>query len=251
MKKEITSQDQELAQFGYKLAAALKESLRMTFLDTQETNKFSPQVFNIFSIESIEKNVDNSMATDGVFYLSSDTKGRNYYVDTHIGLIYVLCDGIYSVVAHSCTSKQYDVFDAAYLRRCILNPDYRNPLLLSSGVNGYKEITSLDYMGYKLKDIFFASIPEYTVSTKKELKELISDLTSLLSQSKFFRKLWFRGQRKEYTITRSKETLRKLGLPLSFEIMPALVPSLGRDIEHKNFDEMMTWAAFPPTPPII
>lgn len=93
-------------------------------------------------------------------------------------------------------------------------------------------------MGYKLKDIFFASIPEYTVSTKKELKELISDLTSLLSQSKFFRKLWFRGQRKEYTITRSKETLRKLGLPLSFEIMPALVPSLGRDIEHKNFDEI-------------
>ena len=71
------------------------------------------------------------------------------------------------------------------------------------------------------------------------------DITDTLSTSKFFGKLWFRGQRQEYYESRSYKTLNKLGLPKEYERMPSLISSSGRCITKDNCDEiklnMMYW----------
>lgn len=64
------------------------------------------------------------------------------------------------------------------------------------------------------------------------------DIADILSTSKFFRKLWFRGQRQEYYENRSYKTLCKLGFPIEYERMPSLIPSLGRYVTQENFDEI-------------
>lgn len=144
----------------------------------------------------------------------------------------------------ACSSRQYDIFDAAYFRHYISEPDVREyPLACPGNILG--TITTLDYMGYKIKDIFSVPILEYTANSLNELKDIIMDITYTLSTSKFFGKLWFRGQRQEYYESRSYKTLNKLGLPKEYERMPSLISSSGRCITKDNCDEiklnMMYW----------
>ena len=95
---------------------------------------------------------------------------------------------------HLRVGQEYDIFDAAYLRRYLAHPETRHQVLSIPGdglVSG--EITSLNYLGLEIKDIFSEPIVEYTVSSREELDELLSEITTTLTKSKYFRKLWFRG----------------------------------------------------------
>lgn len=218
-----------------------KKNMSVYFRDT---NKFCPEMYRMFSESCEIQNVDNSMLKDGILYLHTDNQGKKYYLDTSSELIYYIHDGICNIAVGACSSRQYDIFDAAYFRQYISKPNMRERLLVYFG-NAPGSITTLDYMGYKIRDIFSVPILEYTANSLNELKRIVTEITNILSTSKFFRKLWFRGQRQEYYEKRSYNTLIKLGLPKEYERMPSLIPSLGRHITKENFNEiklnMMYW----------
>lgn len=209
----------------------------------RDISRFCPQMYRKFSESCKIQNVDNSMMNDGILYLHTDAQGKNYFLDTNSELIYYVQDGTYSIAMGACSSRQYDIFDAAYFRHYISEPNIRKQLLVYAG--NVNVTTTLDYMGHKIKDIFSVPILEYTANSLNELKEIVTDITDILSSSKFFRKLWFRGQRQEYYENRSFNTLNKLGFPKEYEKMPSLIPSLGRCITEENFSEiklnMMYW----------
>lgn len=210
----------------------------------RDINKFCPKVHSLFSEFCKIQNADNSMMNDGILYLDVDKEGKKYYLDTSTELIYYVQDGIYNIAMGACSSRQYDIFDAAYFRHYISAPDVREyPLVYPGNILG--TVTTLDYMGYKIRDIFSVPILEYTANSLNDLKGIVMDITDILSTSKYFRKLWFRGQRQEYFENRSYKTLSKLGFPKEYERMPSLIPSLGRYITIENFNEikfnMMYW----------
>lgn len=210
----------------------------------RDINRFCPRMYRMFSESCEIQNVDNSMMSDGILYLHTDKQGKNYFLDTSSELIYYVHDGTYNIAMGACSSRQYDIFDAAYFRHYISEPNIREQLLIYPG-SVLGSVTPLDYMGHKIKDIFSIPILEYTANSLNELKEIVTDITDILSTSKFFRKLWFRGQRQEYYENRSYKTLNKLGFPKEYEKMPSLIPSLGRHITEENFSEiklnMMYW----------
>ncbi len=206
-------------------------------VNVKDTYKYSPEIYFDFVEESKNKNIDNSMVDDGIIYLDTDKNGRNYCLDSNSGLIYYFDNGIFNVSIGGNTSAQYDIFDVAYFRQYIVDPNFRNRSVCFIG-NYMKEITALDYMGHKLGDIFSVPILEYTASTMKELQEIIFEINAILSTSKFFEKLWFRGQRQEYLNTCSCDTLQRLGLSSNCKKIPSLVPSLGRNITKENFHKV-------------
>lgn len=210
----------------------------------RDVYKFCPETFRLFSEFCENQNVDNSMMNDGILYLDADKHGRKYYLDTSTELIYYVQNGIYYIAMGACYSRQYDIFDAAYFRHYMSKPNTIDCALVFPG-NILGSVTTLDYMGHKIKDIFSIPILEYTANSLNELYSIIKEITDTLSTSKFFRKLWFRGQRQEYYENRSYKTIKKLGFSKEYEKMPSLVPSLGRYITKDNYDEirlnMMYW----------
>lgn len=203
----------------------------------RDINRFSPEMYRMFSKSCEALNVDNSMMNDGILYLDTDQHGRKYYLDTSSELIYYVDDGIYYIAMGACSSRQYDIFDAAYFRHYISEPNMRKQVLAYPG-SVWGSVTTLDHMGCKVKDIFSVPIVEYTANSLSDLKDIVTGIADSLSTSKFFRKLWFRGQRQEYYENRSDKTLCRLGFPKEYERMPSLIPSLGRNITKENCDEM-------------
>ena len=205
----------------------------MQLLTHREFNKFNPNAYNFLLSKFPKQGYDNSMIGDDIYYLTTDTRNRMYYLDCSIGLIYVVIDGVFSIAINSCYSSEYDIFDAMFLRHYLIDPNFR--CRYPKYFSWYSEITSLDYLGHKVEDIFSIPIPEYTVSSMLELKSIIRDIEKVISESKFFRKLWYRGQRREYTVKRSIKTLNKIGFPVDYSKVPSLIPSLGR-ANDKNID---------------
>ncbi len=178
------------------------------------------------------------MADDNVFYLDTDKEGNNYYLDCNSGLMYILINGVFHVAFYANDSSNFDLLDAAYFRKYILDSEFRKPRLLAS--NKFGEIVSLYYLGTKLKDVFSVPFLEYTVSSRKELEETINNIHGILLNSKYYKnkKLWFRGQRKEYTVKCSENTINKLGFASEFCEVPSLVPSASRNIANNNFSKL-------------
>lgn len=225
------------ALFEFELAQMRESYLRTDFFNFRDISKFSPEVFSLFHKTYTEEGYDISMAQDGVYHIgTNEESGLMYYLDTSSGLIFTYDGKCFYVTPNTCFSKEYDIFDAAYLRRYLAHPETRHQVLSIPGdglVSG--EITSLNYLGLEIKDIFSEPILEYTVSSREELDELLSEITTTLTKSKFFRKLWFRGQHKEYTFSRSQETIDTLGFPKQYTRMPSLAPSVGRIVNQDDY----------------
>lgn len=204
------------------------------FPNIQDVNRFSPFLYEEYIKTSLQKNVDNSMIEDGIFYLDTDIYGDNYYLDSESGLLYRLQDGVFYVADFFNYSGEYDIFDSAYFRRYITDPTFRNKKMvyldaLSGGIlPRYSAAT-------QIAEIFAAPIIEYTAFSKDDLNCIVSEMTDILSTSEYFEKVWFRGQREEYLTVRSPNTLHKLGLNEGYSKMPSLIPSLGRQINEGNF----------------
>ncbi len=245
LKMNMNTLENEKIIFEYEMAKKIEDIIACPrFNSLRDVDIFCPQVYSNFEKESLEVNVDNTMAQDGILYMDTNkNSGCKYYIDTYTGLIYAY-DGSYRVLYRGNFSSQFDVFDAAYFRQYIVDANFRNKMVVDMSC-GMREILTLDYMGYSIKDIFTQPVLEYTANNKNELDEIIDDIKTVLSQSKFFRKLWFRGQRREYSITRSLNTLKKLGFPLEFASMPSLIPSIGRCITNENYldlrNDAMHW----------
>lgn len=234
----VTKYPEEL-NFEYNLAMNIdKYYYKYLPIYFRDAYRFSPNTYSKFYENSTSKNIDNSMINDGIFYLDTDNNGRNYYLDTNSGLIYYNQDNVYNVAMGASGSSEYDIFDAAYFRLYIGDPSFKNHTF-ALPVNVAGSITTLDYMGYKIKDIFSVPILEYTAKSMNDLNNIIKDITYILSSSKFFKKLWFRGQRKEYYETRSYNTLNKLGFPNEYSKMPSLISSLGRYVTNENFNTIV------------
>lgn len=248
MLKKTYSANEEKAIFEARIGLELEQYLQNDFANYRDLSRFSPITFAEFMSACTAKNRDTSMTKDGIFHYATDRQGRPYFVDSASGLILCQEGNKFSIAKGACTSKAYDIFDAAYLRQYIAHPEIRKQRLIISDPQGWGgEITTLDYLGLDLKDIFLTPILEYTVSTAAELEQCVQDISSILSGSKFFGKLWFRGQRKEYTLSRSQDVIRKLGLPNAYRSMPSLIPSAGRISEIKQYEairkEHLYWGA--------
>lgn len=223
--------------FECDIARSLDRFLHDYLVNFEDIGKFSPERFSEFKKECTLGGQDISMAMDGIYHCGTDKQGRKYFVDSKSGLILTQEGSKFSVAKHSCTSKHYDIFDAAYFREYISHPEIRNQRFVIMG-DGIGEITTLDYLGLQIEDIFSEPILEYTVSTKNELNELVSELTSVLSESKFFRKIWFRGQQREYISNTSIDVINRIGFPVEFARMPSLIPSAGRFSDLDTYNDI-------------
>lgn len=116
------------------------------------------------------------MVSDGIYFLSSYKDKADYYIDTHTGLIYIKSDDRFRVAVNTCFSKEHDVFDAAYLRKYLNDANFRNQIAFAP----VGPITSLNYLGTNIEDIFSEPILEYEVSTLQELEDLISETEKIL-----------------------------------------------------------------------
>lgn len=205
---------------------------------TKEFRKFDPYGYSDFVKRSKEKNVDNSMIDDGILYLATDDEGKMYYLDRNIGLVYYVKDNTFYIAEKCCYALEYDIFDAAYLRRYIVDKNLRKEKNFFYDSPKY-------HMNYNLANVFSEPILEYTASSKKDLNDIVLELTEILLGSKIVQKIWFRGQQKEYYQNRSKETISKLNLPEQYKIMPSLVPSIARFLTEENYrsihDDIMYW----------
>lgn len=223
----------EKVRLEYDIACTLEQLACFDLVNFRDICKFSPDMFLEFQKECAADGRDSSMVEDGIYHFRTDTFGREYFVDSNSGLVLLQENSEFSIAKFACKSKHYDIFDAAYLRKYIEKPGERRQSLIVA--NGTGEITTLDYLGLQVREVFSTPILEYVVSTKKELNELISEITAILSESKFFRKLWFRGQRREYENTLTKDVVNRVGFPEAFAEMPSLIPSAGRLIEADRF----------------
>lgn len=194
----------------------------------REDSRFSPFWKETLEQNSILQNIDNSMIQDGVFCFSTDSASRRYYIDTHSGLIFII-DGktCYVNTYGEHTSPQYDIFEAAFHRRFIQDASFRNKM---NAKPLFSDMTALNYLGREVRDLFSVPIIDYTVSSKKELDEILDSLKAILSESIFYKKIWFRGQRKEYSVSRTEKTIDTLNLPNEYQTMPLLSPSISRHI---------------------
>lgn len=226
----------------YDIANTLEQLACADFVNLRDICRFSPDTFLNFEKECTIDGRDSSMVADGIYHCRTDEYGREYFVDSNSGLVLLQEDSEFSIAKYACTSKHYDIFDAAYLRNYIAHPEKRRQGLVVA--NGIGEITTLDYLGLRVKEVFSTPILEYTVSTRRELNELISEISSILSESKFFRKLWFRGQRREYENATTKGVVNRIGFPGEFTKMPSLVPSAGRLIDADKYKDMRRQSIF-------
>lgn len=232
-----THQYKEDMLFEYNIARELEKYKTFDLVNYRDICRFAPESFSEFVRECTVGSNDTSMIEDGIYHYATDHLGCKYFIDTYSGLILRHTENGYSVAQHTCTSKQYDIFDAAFLRKFLKNRGLEKTNFYFWGdMTG--EITTLNYLGIQIKNIFSTPILEYEVSSREELTALIEEITSILAQSKFFKKLWFRGQRKEFTLERSLKTIHTLGLPEEYARMPSLIPSAGRSTALNNYDEV-------------
>ena len=226
--------NEEQILFEMNLRKKINQPIEHAYLDV---DKFNPVIFDTLKQHSLSLNTDNSMINDDIIYLENDANDNMYYLDCHSGLIYVLIDNKFHTIFYGNNSSQFDIFDACYFRKYLTDEKFRNSSLAMSE---FGEILSLHYLGTSLENIFSTPILEYTVNSKKDLKEIITHLNESLSKSRFFVKLWFRGQRTEYLTHRTRTTLNKLGIPETFSDFPSLIPSVGRCITKDNFYDIRT-----------
>jgi len=227
--------------FEFQLCQTLEQYYVNFFapINYRDVYRFSPNAYTDFMEKSRKKNIDNSMLNDCILYLDTDDCGNNYYLDSESGLIFYIQDNSCYVTRYGNFSSQHDILDAAYFRRYISDESFRNRTLVFPR-DYWGEITTSHYMAYNFEDIFTTPILKYTAMSMDDLKSIILEITNILSSSKFFQKLWFRGQRQEYLKIRSPKTVNKLGLKRDYEKMPYLVPSLGRYITKENFETIKT-----------
>lgn len=223
------------ANFEYNIAHALNQYTSFDAINCRDICKFAPNMFLQFLNDYGVGDLDLSMAKDGIYHCGTNELGQKYFIDSNSGLILLQEGSKFSIARYACTSKHYDIFDAAYLRNCIVSTERMSRRILTGEIG---EITTLDYLGLQIDEVFSTPILEYTVSTRNELNELISYITSRLSESKFFHKLWFRGQRKEYKQTITKSVINRIGFPEEFSNMPSLIPSAGRLADIDEYNDM-------------
>ena len=218
--------DMEKIRYEYQLMRLLEGFTTVDFVNFRDISKFSPEQFDIFVSECVLEGKDQSMIPDGIYHCGTDKAGRKYYVDTLTGLLLFEDDSAFYISKACYTSKHHDLLDAAHLREHLLSSEEKHikrPLFTKDDI-----LPDLSYLGTRVDGLFTARIPEYSVSTKKDFEDLVASLVSRLSECKLFRRIWFRGQRQEYTVHRSSETLERLGMPHEFGEMPSLLPSAAR-----------------------
>lgn len=252
--KFITHPTQEELLYGYEIYESIENQKHLKMFNFRDIDKFYPKLkmpINYFesnskSIEITEKYLTKEYIDMGLQFCGIGPNDNPYFLDMHSGLLLKKENSNFFVSSGGFTSKEYDIIDTFYLRQYIKNESFRKSFIISDGMPG--EITSLLYLGYNVSDIYREPIIEYSVNSTTELNQLINELTKILSTSKFFRKLWFRGQTKEYKVHRSKEFSKLLKIPNEYCIMPSLMPSLKRqmcDIDTYNniCNESLKWTA--------
>lgn len=228
--------DMRKVRYEFQLMLSLEEQTMADFICCRDISKFSPGNFDLFVNECISTGKDQSMIKDGIYHYGTDETGRRYYVDTYSGLLLFEDDAKFYIAKEVYTSKHHDLLDAAHLREHLLSSEENRITRPMFPVDD--TLPDLSYIGARVDQLFTTRIPEYRVSTRKELEDLVASLVNRLSECKLFRRMWFRGQRQEYIIHRSKGTLERLGMPREFVEMPSLLPSAARLSGDEAYETM-------------
>lgn len=198
-----------------------------------ELNTYYPRNLNIFLEKSNNQYIN--FENDNIINIGSFKDQIKYYYDLETGLIYFKENNKFSLSLNTCRSMHYDIIETAYLRNYLQN---KKTLFETSTITLKNEKRFVETC--ELAKLFAAPILEYTVSTKKELEDLITNLELKLNKSCIFKKLWFRGQTKEFFSNRLKETVDTLGIKKQYCQVPLLKPSLGRGIvSNNNFNAVL------------
>lgn len=172
-----------------------------------------------------DNKICEALIDDNVFPVC---EAENHLVlyDCMIGMPYMLgSDGIFCINDYM-TSAQHDVKEAAALRWRINNQSKdscRVESLVAINMPQFISHYGSAFMGYSTSSLF-EPLPIFDVYSSNELNQAIREIQKAVGD----KRLWYRGQAKEYTFCRSKETIQTLQLPQEFECVPSLLPSLGR-----------------------
>lgn len=146
--------------------------------------------------------------------------------DTMTGLPYICEQGQMMLDRGRMLSPHYDVIDACFYRQLLREGDYpgKGKMLLTSLFTR----SALDRYGLASVHVLDQKIKDYYVNSKTELLQTVQEIEQKLGSGPYFKRLWFRGQRTEYTINRDPQVCQMLGLGFSGQQSPSLLPTIGR-----------------------
>lgn len=126
-------------------------------------------------------------------------------------------------------SPQHNLIDACYFRDRLRGTALgQRSVVFTTSITGgaidrYEGFNSGSATSY-----LSSPIVDYEARTRSEFDKIIHDVGEKLRSGPYFRRLWLRGQRTEYLISRSPAVCNALGFGASGTAMPSLIPSLGR-----------------------
>lgn len=152
-----------------------------------------------------------------------------YLIDTISGLPYHMSGGGLELNRRRMYSAQHNVIDTCYFRDRLRGT--------APGQDGFVLTTSMTggaidrYKGLDADagaNCLDSPIVDFEARSRSELVSIIEGVKQELSKGPYFRRLWLRGQREEYKLTRDGSVCAFLGFGATGEIQPSLLPSLGR-----------------------
>jgi len=213
---------------------SLDESLLILkeYLDNEQTiislwnNSIFPDIYNLSNkkkhYDLLLKNINNNS-----FY-SELYKNAFPLIDTVSGLPFILSNNCINLDTLSMMNHELDIFDT-YFYRGVLNKTIDKKDFFSVKPNYLFKHSSIDLFNeHDHEKVLLNSIPEYRVQSYEDLITTVSNISDSLTKIKYFKKLWFRGQKQEYLIDRDSSLFNEI-LPEGLGgKQPSLIPSLGR-----------------------
>jgi hypothetical protein len=220
-----------------------------TWVDTTKRGrkKLEKQLLSIFLLST---GLGRKFVESGVRLYEVDKKRLEaYLIDTFSGLPFILDNDFLKNIKKGFDPKsgkhlpesrlrlnpawmythELDVIDACYYRDRLRNsaPSHwgiiNPPILKAAAIDLYTAA-----YGTRARHFLSAPIADYEASTFEECEAILASIKDNLQQGAYFRRLWLRGQRQEYTLTRDKRVCALLGFGREGATQPSLIPSLGR-----------------------
>lgn len=186
------------------------------------------------------------LAAGGVRYVEQPDR-LPFLLDTVTGLPFIVWEGRIVVAVTRLLGHEHDVIDARYYRsRLVGNAPGQGGVIATPLMTG----GSIDrFVGaYTIEDLSYLGTPivDFHASSTAECTAILSHIHDTLSIGPYYKRIWLRGQRREYTLERSKIVCEALGYGTDGERQPSLLPSLGRyAVEHPSQIDW-GWVVFGP-----
>jgi len=176
-----------------------------------------------------DRRVAKTFGDDGVRIKIDERREMGYLLDTVSGMPFGVDGGRLWLAVPFMLSPQHNVVDACYFRDRLRGKAPGQGGMVFTGLMTGGAIDR--YVGaFGIDDLSFLGTPivDYEAATVEQCHRILDEIKTKLSAGPYFRRLWLRGQRREYSIPRSKTVCDRLGFGGAGANLPSLLPSLGR-----------------------